>query len=321
MHKIVPLILTLALLLPGCAPQVKLFTDATDPLKESVLEGDGEGKVAYITLTGIVSDSPRRGLLRTRPSMVQETVSRLRLAEKDEAVKAVVLAIDSPGGSATASDILYHEISEFKKRSGKKIVSVMMDVAASGGYYVALPSDRILAHPTTITGSVGAVFYQPRVHGLMEKIGVQVEVAKSGRNKDMGSPFRPATDEDRAITTSIINKLAGRFLMLVQQHRTLTDEALTEVSTARVFTGPDAKKLGLVDQIGYLSDGFKAAKELAGLADDAQVVVYRRESYPNDNPYNTQASAKPYSLSLIGIDAQWLLPPSTGFHYLWLPGR
>lgn len=308
-------------LFTACAPQVKLFSDATDPLLEQVLEGSGQGKVAYITLTGIVSDSPSQGLLRTRPSMVQETVSRLKLAEEDAEVKAVVLGIDSPGGSATASDVIYNEIMQFKKRSNKKVVAVMLDVAASGGLYVALPAERILAHPTTLTGSVGAVFYQPKVHGLMDMLGVGVEVSKSGRNKDMGSPFRESTNEERELTLGIIKKLAGRFLMLTQQHRALTDEALMEVGTARVFTGPEAKQLGLVDEIGYLADGFAAAKQLAGLKPDAKVVVYRREAYPNDNPYNVQASAAPWSPSLLGADARWLMPPRSGFMYLWDAGR
>ncbi len=308
-------------LLTACAPQFKLFTDATDPLQEFVLEGEGKGKVAYITMTGIISDSPRQGMLRTRPSMVQETVSRLKLAEKDDQVKAVVLAIDSPGGSATASDVLYHEIMAFKERSGKKVVAVMMEVAASGGLYVALPADRIMAHPTTVTGSVGVVFYQPRVHGLMDMIGVDFEVAKSGRNKDMGSPFRESSEEEKQLIQEIIDKLASRFLKLTQQHRKLTDENLLVVRTARVFTGPDAKQIGLVDEIGYLSDGFALAKELAGLEKDARVVVYRRELYPDDTPYNLQASAEPYSPSLLGLDAHWLLPPRFGFHYLWLPAR
>ncbi|MBU1249309.1 MAG: signal peptide peptidase SppA [Proteobacteria bacterium] len=311
----------LLLVLPGCAVQMKFFPDATDPLQEYVLEGKGHNKIAYITCTGIVSDSPSRGIVSTRPSMVDDVVSRLKLAEADPAVKAVVLAIDSPGGSATASDVLYYEINTFKARSGKKVVAVMLDMAASGGYYIALPADRILAHPTTVTGSVGAVFYQPRVSGLMDKIGVEVEVARSGRNKDMGSPFRQSTDEEREITQGIIDKLAGRFLMLTQQHRNLSDKALAEVGTARVFTGPEALSLGLVDQIGYLADGFAAARELAGLPEASQVVVYRRELYPNDNPYNTQASAQPYAPSLLGVDANWLLPPRSGFNYLWLPGQ
>ena len=109
-----------------------------------------------------------------RPSQVQEVVSRLRRAEKDEEVKAVLLEINSPGGSITASDILYHEIMDFKERTGARVVAALMDVAASGGYYIALPADRIIAHPTTITGSVGVILVQPKVTGLMDKLGLRL---------------------------------------------------------------------------------------------------------------------------------------------------
>ncbi len=180
--------LTLILfLLPGCAPKIKLFAaTSTEPLKEFVVEGEGEGKLALIHLTGFLMDQPRPGLLRPTPSQVQELVSALKLASLDVEVKGVVLAINSPGGTTTASDILYHEIMEFKRRTGKKVVVAMFDVAASGGYYAALPADWILAHPTTITGSVGVIFMRPKLHGLFDKIGVDVEVSKSGVDKDMG---------------------------------------------------------------------------------------------------------------------------------------
>jgi protease-4 len=127
--------------------------------------------------------------------MVQEFVSQLRLAEKDKKIKALLLKIDSPGGSVIASDIVYNEILAFKKRTGAKVVVAMMGVAASGGYYISLPADTIVAHPATITGSIGVIFFRPKVTGLMGKIGVGVEVNKSGKNKDIGSPFRQTTAE------------------------------------------------------------------------------------------------------------------------------
>ena len=180
-------LLLFALLLPGCAPKIKIFASkATEPLKEFVIEGEGEGKLALLHLNGFLASQPQQGVLRAKPSQVQELVSTLRLIEEDEEVKAVVIAIDSPGGTTTASDILYHEILDFKKRTGKKVVAAMSDVAASGGYYAALPADWIMAHPTTITGSVGVIFMRPKLYGLLDKVGVDVEVTKSGRDKDMG---------------------------------------------------------------------------------------------------------------------------------------
>ena len=146
----------LLMLIPivGCqAPKIRLFPSQADPLQEYVLKGTGDEKILVVPIRGVISDSPREGLVRTRPSVVQEVVSQLRLAEADEDVKAVILKINSPGGTVTASDILYNEIAVFKKQTGAKIVVALMDVAASGGYYISLPADYILAHPTTITGS------------------------------------------------------------------------------------------------------------------------------------------------------------------------
>ncbi len=184
---------------------IKIGTQAEERLKEYTVEGEGRGKVLVIPIRGFLSDAPERGLLGNSPGVVQEAVSQLRLAKKNTDIKAVLLEIDSPGGSTTGADMLYHEIVEFKESAHVPIVAALMDVAASGGYYVALPADRIVAHPTTVTGSIGVVLVQPRVNGLMEKIGVAVEVTKSGADKDIGSPFRPSTPEEQRIFQNLID--------------------------------------------------------------------------------------------------------------------
>lgn len=317
---LVVLVLAAVLSLAACAPKFKLFSDATDPLREYVLEGeDGANKIALLPVRGIISDEPSQGVLSSKPSMVQEIVSQLKLVERDKAVKAVVLQIDSPGGGTTASDILYHEITAFKERTKIKVVAAMLDLAASGGYYVALPADRIVAHPTTVTGSVGAIFFQPKVHGLLDKIGVDVEVSKSGPDKDMGSPFRPSTPEERARLQKLIQVMGDRFLSLVVENRHLTPEVAAQVGRAAVYTAPEALQLGLVDEIGYLPQALDAAKKLAGLPADAEVVAYRRTEYPDDTIYNTQTQAEPVRASLVSIQGPWSLPPKAGFYYLWLP--
>jgi protease-4 len=314
-------LLTLTLALPGCAPKFKIFAgQATEPLKEFTLEGEGDGKLALIHLTGFLADQPRQGMLRATPSPVQELVSALKLAETDDAVKAVVLAVNSPGGTTTASDILYHEISDFKTRTGKAVVVAMFDVAASGGYYAALPADWILAHPTTITGSVGVVFMRPKLHGLFDKIGVDVEVSKSGRDKDMGSPFRATTPEEAALFQAIIDDYAARFHALVAKHRHLNAANMELVRTARVFTANQALSAGLIDQIGYIQDAFAKARRLGGLAADSRVITYRRDTYPNDNPYNTMTAADPADANLLGLDASFIMPPRAGFYYVWPQG-
>jgi protease IV len=319
---IVALLTVVAVALGGCAsPRIKLFSSQADPLQEFTLEGKGDDKVLVVPIQGVISDSPQEGLLRTRPSVLQETVSHLRKAERDPRVKAVVLQIDSPGGSVTGSDVLYHEIVRFKERTGRKVVAVMMDVAASGGYYVALPADRILAHPTTVTGSIGVIFVRPKVAGLLEKIGAGVEVSKSGALKDLGSPFRATTPDEAAIFQEMTDRLAGRFLDLVRTHRGLSPVELETVSSARVYLAAEARALKLVDAIGYMPDAFAEARGLAGLPEDARVVVYRRTEYPDDNVYNPVTSYegnRPAVLIDTGLSS--LLPVLTpGFYYLWHP--
>jgi len=319
MKKIV-ITLVCAFILNGCAtPSIKLISDATDPLREFTLEGDGDAKILIVPIRGVISDNPRKGFVRVLPSMVQKVVAHLKKAAKDPTIKAVLLKINSPGGSATASDILYREISTYKQKSGVKIVAVMMGLAASGGYYVALPADRIVAHPTTVTGSIGAVFLKPEVAGLLEKIGVDVNVSKSGRNKDMGSPFRTPTAEEEKILQGLVESMGRRFTDLLNRHRQLSPEALREVATARIYIAADAQKIGLIDRIGYIDDALEQARQLAGLEDNAKVVIYRRTSFPDDNIYNplsTGTEGKPPALVDLGLP-DWVPPQSAGFYYLW----
>jgi protease-4 len=306
----------------GCsAPRIKLYPSAADPLKEFTLRGEDKGKLLVIPIRGIISDAPKEQLFRTMPSMVQEFVSQLRLAEQDKQIKAVLLKIDSPGGSVIASDILYNEIASFKKRTGIKVVVAMMGVAASGGYYISLPADFIVAHSATVTGSIGVIFFRPKVSDLMGKIGVEVEVNKSGKNKDMGSPFRQATQEEEKILQNLTDQLGKQFLDKVALHRKLDPEALAQVSTARVYLADEALKLGLVDKIGYLNDAIVEAQKRAGLSENSKIVVYRRIEYPDDNLYNTSSTRlEGRGFSLISLDLPGSLTAlQTGFYYIWAP--
>jgi protease-4 len=314
------LILVLASFSAGCAPKIKLLPDATEPLREFVISGSAKEKVLVIPIRGVISDNPRGSIFK-QPSMVQAVVSQLRLAEKDQLIKAIILKVNTPGGSATASDIIYHEIMNYKKKSGAKVVAAMMDLATSGGYYVSLPADLIVAHPTTITGSVGVIFLMPKIDGLMSKIGVAVDIQKSGRNKDMASPFRQATEEERRLLQDLTDTLGNRFAKLVKTHRKINPKKLDQIITARVYIAKDAKAVGLVDEVGYLSDALSRAKKIAGLSEDARVIVYRRTEYANDNIYNTAtAQSGNLDISLINLNLPKALSSlDTGFYYLWLP--
>lgn len=313
------------LLLSGCTLlRLSVGSSTEDPLKEITLKGTGKDKVLVIPIKGLLNDAPAKGILGERPSVVQEVVSRLEKAQKDDAVKALLLEINSPGGTVTTSDILYHEISVLKARTGKKVVAVFMDVAASGAYYLALAADSITAHPTGITGSVGVVMMMPKVPALMDKVGLAVEIAKSGSQKDIGSPFRPSTPQEVEIFQDLVDRLGRRFLQLVSARRRVSPEALSQIASARIYTSEDALRLGLVDDIGYLDDALRTATALAGIPEDSRIVVYRRVKYKNDTLYNTALSeghhvpASLLAVPFAGMFDGLALPP--GPYYLWLPG-
>ena len=196
----------------------------------------------------------------------------------------------------------------------------MMDVAASGAYYISLPADVIMAHPTTITGSVGVISLQPKVSGLMNKLGLGVDVKKFGRHKDMGSPFRESSEEEQKLMQKAVNDFGERFIGLVKKHRKLSPQALTEVSTARVFLADETLGLGLVDKIGYISDALQETKKIAGISEDAKVVVYRRMEFPEDNYYNIAGTELgKLNIPVINLELPEAFGLKAGFYYLW-PG-
>ena len=302
------------------APRVNIFDTTPDPLREFTLEGKGKEKILIIPVQGMITDSPQEGLFSAKPSLVEQVVVQLNKAQSDPQIKAILLKVNSSGGTITASDLLYHEISSYKAKTGNKVSVAMMDVAASGAYYISLPADVIVAHPTTLTGSVGVIFMRPKALGLMSKIGLGVEVNKSGKNKDMGSPFRDSSDEEKLLMQNTVDKFAERFIALVQKHRKLDPQALEKVSTARIFLADEALQLKLIDKIGYLDDAVKETRKLAGLPEDARVVVYRRKSVPEDSYYNTSgATTQSVHLSAVHIELPDILKARAGFYYLW-PG-
>lgn len=312
------------LIISGCgAPEVKLFTDSTDPLQEFTLEGKTKEKILIIPIRGLISTAPDEGFLSTRPSLVQEVVSQLKRAKDDKNIKAIILQINSLGGTVTASDILYHEIKRLKEENEIIIVAVLMDLATSGGYYIALPANLIIAHPTTVTGSVGVVFIRPDLTELMNKIGLQVNVSKSGEKKDMGTFYRDSSPEENELFQDLVDKMGKRFVDLVSEHRNIDNQGLSHVASAKIMLADEAEKLGLIDRTGYINDALDETKKLAGLPDNTKIVVYRRSNYPDDNYYNPitmKSSGKALYMINLGIDNKaTLLAP--GFYYLWLQGN
>ncbi len=302
----------------SCFPSAKfnLIKDSNEPLVEFTIEGAGKQKILVIPVTGVISSKPEKGFLSYRSSLVQSVLAQLKKAETDPLVKAIVLKVDSPGGTVTASDILYNEIKNFREKTQKPIVVSILNVGASGAYYLSLPADKIIAHPTSVVGSVGVIFIRPKVHELMGKIGVDVAVSKSGIKKDLGSPFKKVSDEELKFSQELTDKLAARFFSLVEKHRKLTPEAFAEIKTAGVYLPEKAKSLGIIDAIGYLPDAVNGAKKLAGLSDQVSIVTYRRNQYANDTLYNSAgAFSGKESISAINITIPGLSSDS-GFYYL-----
>ena len=242
---------------------------------EVTVEGSGTYKIAIIPIEGIIMDRSIQHLFYDRPSIVRSVTEQLDLAASDTSVKAVILEINSPGGGITATDTLHDKILKFKKETGKKIVVYMKDVAASGGYYVAACSDHIVAHPTSITGSIGVIMMLFNFEDLYDLLGISQNVIKSGALKDMGSSSRALTEEERGLFQEIITEMHNRFVDIVSQGRGMPREKVSALADGRIYTGQQALSNGLIDSIGYLDDAIEAGKEEAGL-DKARIIRYRR---------------------------------------------
>lgn len=195
---------------------------------------------------------------------------------KDKSVKAIVLRIDSPGGGVVPSQEIYEEVR--KAAAQKKIVVSMGSVAASGGYYIASASNRIIANPGTITGSIGVIMEVPNIKGLMDKIGVKTEVIKSGKHKDIASVFRGIGSEEREILQGVMDEVHEQFIKAVSDGRRMPVEDVRKIADGRIFSGSQALKLGLVDELGDLEDAIKVAAKMAGIKGEPEVVSKKEKS-------------------------------------------
>jgi protease IV len=214
-------------------------------------------RIALVRVEGPILDS-------------KDVIDELKSHVKDPSIKAIVLRIDSPGGAVAPSQEIYEEIR--KAVTKKKIVVSMGSVAASGGYYIASPATRIVANPGTLTGSIGVIMEIPNVEGLMNKIGVKTEVIKSGRHKDIASVFRGIKKEEREILQGVLDNVHEQFIKAVAEGRKMLIEDVKRIADGRVFTGEQALKAGLVDEIGNLEDAIKAAAKLTGIKGEPSVV-------------------------------------------------
>ena len=308
------------LLVSGCI-HVDVFSGG-GKLKETILSGEGKDKVLLIDISGTLTTSKSSGFFG-EPSLPAQIKEELTKAENDDHVKAVVLRINTPGGTVTASDLVYHELKTFKKKREVPVIAAIMDLGTSGGYYVAMAADHILVHPSTITGSIGVIMVTMNAEGLLEKVGVQPAAIVSGPEKSMGSPFRPMNDEERTIFQGVIDNLYERFLAVVKEGRPgLSKERIRTLADGRIYSADIAKDQGLVDAIGYLEEAIDLAKKEAKL-DEAQVITYTRGAGSHHNIYSQYDPPQVGPLGFPKVDANSLFGVLSGgtpqMLYMWMP--
>src|SRR5258706_15023798 len=317
------LILPLLCILSGCMPSFLVTpVSSSQSLREVTAdEGDGGGllgggnKVVIIEVEGMLLNMKTGGFLQAPENDVSLFAQELKKAEKDPAVKAIVLRINSPGGTVSASDLMYNEVLRFKERSKKVVVASAQDIVASGAYYVACSADKIVVQPTSVIGSIGVIFNTFDISGTLDKIGARSNVIKSGPLKDMGSPFKAMDDNERAVMQAMVNEYYGLFKHIVQTNRKLDDTTLAAVTDGRVFTGSRSVELHLADQTGLLPDAIQVAKDLSH-SPGAKVVLYKRpygysgSIYAHSQQEPPRANVNEFNL----IAPRTFLP--TGFYYL-----
>jgi protease IV len=269
--------------------------------------------VAIIRVEGAIMSGRGGGPFSTSAAAGAETIiEQLRRAQDDRSVRAVLLLVNSPGGGVNASDVIHHAVQGFDK----PVVVLMGDLAASGGYYISAPADWIMAHPHSLTGSIGVISEFPNAEELLDNIGVEFEVIKSGERKDFASPYREMTEEERAYWQQIVDDTHADFVRVVAEGRGMPPEQVLPLADGRVFTGRQALELGLVDALGYRDDAIARAAELGGITGEPRVIEMRSEPTFFDL-LRQQLSQRPglpslaEILGLIGhpsLSARWIGP-------------
>ena len=298
--------------LPAFGERIELSERYLDKAKGT------KDKIVMIALSGIITSSSSRGTFSSEANMVEELAMQLEKASKDEHVKGVIISVNSPGGGVTGSEIIFHKITKFKKEKSVPVVILMGDVAASGAYYVSMAGDKIIAHPSTITGSIGVISMFFNLEGLMGKIGVEVVTLKTGEMKDVGSFARPMKEEERAYIMSILNDLYEIFLDRVLSNRTtLSRDKLLELADGRIYTAKQALEAKLIDQIGFFEDAVSAVKQ-AGRISAASVVGYEWPWNHKYDVYSMMAPGRPIDINLLKLDIDALDSfARPGFYYIW----
>lgn len=232
----------------------------SEPEDESA--GTGGERVAVVELTEPVMDS-------------QDIVRQFKKYRENKSVKAIVFRVDSPGGGVSASQEIYEEVKK-TRHSGKPVVVSMGAVAASGGYYVSCGATRIVANPGTLTGSIGVIFQFLHFSELMNKIGIDASTFKTGKYKDIGSPFRKTTEEEKRFFDQLLGDVYDQFVSVVATERKLDRQRVLRYADGRVFTGRQAREYGLVDTLGTYEDAVNIAAKLGDVRGKPKVVKEKK---------------------------------------------
>lgn len=235
-----------------------------------------QGKVAVIHVDGVIVGGQGESLFKNGGG-TDEVIKQIRQAKEDSSIKAVVIRINSPGGSAPASQEVGEEITKLRA-AGKTVIASMGDVAASGGYWVAATTQKIYANPATLTGSIGVYIPYTNWEELYKKIGIQQEKIKSGPHKDILSPERQITPTERVIIQSMVDDIYNQFITVIAEGRNMDPERVRQLADGRIYTGSQAKALGLVDELGNLYDAIDGAAQLAGIQGKPEIKEFGKTS-------------------------------------------
>lgn len=276
--------------------------------------GHGDTKVVRIAVDGVIMRGAEGGFFDVPVDKIESILAQIRVAKNDEDVMGIILEVDSPGGGVTPSDEIYNALQDFKESDdNRKVVVFMRDLAASGGYYVAMAGDWLLCEPTTMVGSIGVIMQSMNFKGLSEKVGVHDVTIKSGKNKDLLNPFIDVNPEQIAILQKMIDATYERFFGIVHENRQIAEPKLREMADGRIFDAAEALKLKLVDQIGYWDDSIAKMAELLG-EDDVQVIRYENRTSVFDRLLSARTPPTPVSAFQ---EIQNAMRPR--LQYLWQP--
>jgi protease-4 len=236
------------------------------------------GKIGVIEVSGTITGTSTSNLLQGTTASARDIMAIIRQAAARQDIKAVVLRVDSPGGTSVASQEIGVELDKLRA-TGKPVITSMGDVCASGGYWIACSTDHIMANPATLTGSIGVIMQMQNIEGLYEKLGVKEVVIKSGQHKDIGSPFRDLSPEEQQILQGIVQDSYQQFIDQVVKGREgkITREQLMPLADGRIFTGAQARDLGLVDSLGDYYDAIEQAKVMAGIQGEVPIEVLNQQ--------------------------------------------